>query len=38
MVVFFSQEFAVASIRNNVTSRKFSQKALTGFIQTSNAI
>lgn len=38
MVVFFGQEFAVASIRNNVTTRKFSQKAVTGFIQTSNAV
>lgn len=38
MVVFFSQEFAVASIKYNVTSRKFSQKALTDFIPTSNAV
>lgn len=40
MVVFFSQEFAAASIRNtcNVTSRKLSQKTVTDFIQTSNSV
>lgn len=36
--MLFSQEFVVASIRNNVTSRKFSQKAITSFLRTSNAV